>query len=94
MNEAFEWDEGKRRRVLRDRGLDFIDGALLFDGRPILTLPSNRDSEERWLSLGELNGQLIAIVWTQRNQAIRIVTMRRTRDEEKRQYRAIYGQTA
>lgn len=88
----FEWDEAKRRRVLRERGLDFLDAAALFDGRTVLSVPSPRGPEERWLTIGELDGRTIGVVWTWREDRIRIVTMRRARDEEKRQYRAAFGQ--
>ena len=87
----FEWDEAKRQRVLDARGLDFLDAPLLFDGRPILTAPTSRPDEERWLSIGEIAGRLLAVVWTWRDSRIRIVTMRRSRDEEKRRYRALFG---
>jgi uncharacterized DUF497 family protein len=29
----FEWDEAKRQWTLAERGLDFIDAAMMFDGR-------------------------------------------------------------
>ena len=92
MDIDFEWDEGKRLRVLRERGLDFIDGTLLFDGRQMLTVPSGRGTEERWLSIGDVNGRLVAVIWTERNEAIRIVTMRRARHGEERHYRALFNQ--
>ena len=88
---VFEWSAAKRLAVLQERGLDFIDGQLLFDGRPLYTAPSARGAEMRWLSIGELSGRIIAVVWTQRSNAIRIITMRRARDGEKARYRALYG---
>jgi uncharacterized protein len=87
----FEWSEAKRIAVLETRGLDFIDAEALFDGRAIYTVASPRFAEERWLSVGELNGRLVAVVWTQRGEAIRIITTRRARDEEKERYRALFG---
>jgi len=87
----FEWSEAKRLAVLDARRLDFLDGCRLFDGRPICTAPSPRGGEQRWISIGELDGEMIAIVWTWRGAAIRIITMRKTRDEEKRRYGALYG---
>ncbi|MBF0318514.1 MAG: BrnT family toxin [Nitrospirae bacterium] len=85
----FEWSEEKRIKVLKERNLDFIDTWSLFDGRRLLTVLSPRCSEDRWLSVGEINGRLIAVVWTLRDEAIRIITMRRARDEEKRAYCAL-----
>jgi uncharacterized DUF497 family protein len=87
----FEWSDAKRTAVLEARGLDFIDAEILFDGRPLHTVASPRAAEERWLSVGELNGRLIAVVWTWRNETIRIITMRRARDAEKGRYRTLFG---
>ena len=87
----FEWSEAKRIAVLEARGLDFIDAKILFDGRPLYTVASPRSAEERWLSLGELNGRLVAVVWARRGDSIRIITMRRARNEEKQRYGALYG---
>jgi uncharacterized DUF497 family protein len=88
----FEWDEAKRRRVLEERGLDFLDATALFDGRQLLSALSKRGAEERWLSIGELDGRVIALVWTVRDRAIRFITMRRARNEEKRRYRTHVSQ--
>ena len=87
----FEWDEAKRGRVIEARELDFVDSVALFDGRPVHTVPSPRHGEERWVSVGEIDGRFVAVVWTRRDDKIRIVTMRRARDEEKRRYQALYG---
>ncbi|KWT91690.1 BrnT family toxin [Candidatus Magnetominusculus xianensis] len=87
----FEWSEQKRQSVLKARNLDFIDARYLFDGRRLCTVPSPRGTEQRWLSIGDINGKLIAVVWTWRDDAIRIITMRRARDEEKRRYQALHG---
>jgi uncharacterized DUF497 family protein len=87
----FEWSEAKRQTVLAERGLDFIDAEVFFDGRPLITAPSPRGEEERWLSIGKLNGVLIAVAWMWRDEAIRIITMSKARDGEKRRYQALYG---
>ena len=59
---GFEWSEAKRLAVLDARRLDFLDGCRLFDGRRICTAPSPRSGEQRWVSIGELNGEMIAVV--------------------------------
>jgi uncharacterized DUF497 family protein len=44
------------------------------------------------LSIGELEGVIIAVAWTQRGEDIcRIISVRRARDEEKRQYHQTFG---
>jgi uncharacterized DUF497 family protein len=48
--------------------------------------------ESRILSIGAVEGVIIALVWTQRGEDIcTIISVRRARDEETRQYREIYG---
>lgn len=87
----FEWSEEKRLKVLKERNLDFIDAQDLFDGRRLLTVLSPRGSEDRWFSIGEINGRFITVVWTWRDDAIRIITMRRARNEEKRKYQELHN---
>jgi uncharacterized protein len=87
----FEWSEAKRLAVVSARQLDFLDGRTLFDGRPFCIAASPRGEEARWVGVGELNGRLIAVVWTLRGETIRIITMRRARDAEERRYRSLYG---
>jgi uncharacterized protein len=89
---GFCLDEAKRERVLAERGIDFLRIAFaLFDGRPLLTVPTPRDDEERFLSVGSMEGKFFAVVWTWRDNAVRIITARRARDEEEKRYRALYG---
>jgi uncharacterized DUF497 family protein len=88
----FSWDESKRESVLQERGIDFLRVAFsLFDSRPLLTVPTPRDQEERFLSIGPMEGKFFAAVWTWRDGTIRIITARRARDEEEKRYRALYG---
>jgi hypothetical protein len=88
----FEWGERKRQLNIEKHGLDFIRAARLFDGRSRLDVLSPRGRERRILSIGALEGMIIAVVWTQRGEDIcRIISVRRARDEETRQYHEIYG---
>ena len=58
-----EWDEQKRQKVLRERGIDFVRMAkLLLGGRPVLTVPSPRGEEDRFISIGMSEGRLFAVV--------------------------------
>ncbi len=87
----FEWDESKRRSNIEKHGIDFIRAARLFDGRSRLDAPSPRGREQRILSIGEVEGMIGAVAWTPRGKDIcRIISVRRARDEETRQYRQIF----
>ena len=89
----FEWSEAKRLWVLNERGIDFLRVAdSLFDGRPILTVPSVRAGEERFLSVLSIEGKFFAVIWMWRNGVVRIVTARRARDGEEKRYGEIFGE--
>ena len=93
----FEWDEEKRLSNIAKHGFDFIRAARLFDGKPgldaqsgsTLSLPvDGRQDFKRWRT----GGVMIAVAWTQPDADVcRIISVRRARDEEKRQYQQIHG---
>jgi hypothetical protein len=88
----FTWDEARREWVLAERGIDFLRVAFsLLDDRPLLTVPTPRGEEDRFLSVGPMEGKFFAVIWTWRDGAVRILTARRARDAEEKQYRALYG---
>jgi uncharacterized DUF497 family protein len=87
----FEWDEKKRASNLANHGLDLIEATKLFDGRPVFTYPSPRHGEERFVTVGLLTNRFFAVVWTERVEAIRLISFRRARDAEERKYRTIFS---
>jgi uncharacterized protein len=88
---VFEWDETKRPKNQARRGLDFADASLIFDGRRLITAPSFRNNEERFVSTAEINGYLCSVVWTWRGQNQRIISVRRASDAEERAYHKAHG---
>jgi hypothetical protein len=87
----FEWNESKRAANLQKHGFDLADGVDLFDGRPVITSRSPRNGEERFVTIGMLADLYVAVVWTEREDAIRLISLRRARDEEKRAHHARFG---
>jgi uncharacterized DUF497 family protein len=53
----FEWDEAKRLWTIEKRGLDFVDAALVFDGRPAVHIPARLENEARVLSIALIEGK-------------------------------------
>jgi len=79
----FEWDEDKRRTTIEQRGLDFIDAQLAFDGRPVATASSTHPFEDRFVSVAVLDdGKFYSVVWMWRGEARRMISFRRARDGE------------
>ncbi len=88
---VFEWDQNKRAVNLAKHKIDLVRGAELFDGRPVFSYPSPRDDEHRTVTVGVIDGELVALVTTERSGATRLISLRRARDGEKRTYHARFG---
>ncbi len=84
---GFEWDENKRQAVLEERRIEFRDAVRIFDG-PVLETLSRHPAETRWVAVGIVDGKEIAVVYTVRDGRRRIITARRARTHERREYHA------
>ena len=88
---TYEWDEAKRHGNIAKHGLDFWDAVLLFDGRPVVSFPAKTPTEARTLTVGKLDdGKFYTLVWTQREDARRIISFRRSRHDEEQRYFALH----
>jgi uncharacterized DUF497 family protein len=85
----FEWDPAKAAANLGKHGIDFEDVPWLFEA-PVLVERSDRGGEPRWKAVGELQGIGVAVAFTGRGPAMRIISARRARTHERRAYRAAY----
>ncbi|HUF85768.1 MAG TPA: BrnT family toxin [Thermohalobaculum sp.] len=83
----FEWNEEKRERTLEKHGIDFVDAIRVFDG-DVLVAASRGHGEKRFVAVGLLDGIEIAIIFTIRGDAIRVITARRARRHEREAYHA------
>jgi uncharacterized protein len=88
-----EWDEAKRRQALTERGLDFAD-VVNFDTESLETFEDNRGNygEPRFNAFGYLNGVLCTYCWTPRNGRMRIISMRKMNERERKGYKAASAQ--
>lgn len=86
----FEWDEQKRITNIEKHGLDFFDAVEVFLS-PHVAVPSTRNDEQRYLAIGMTQGRFVTVVYTMRNAAIRIISFRRSRHEERRKYQELHG---
>lgn len=87
----FDWDEAKREANLRNHGIDFVGIEEVFEGETVTILDDRFDyGEERFVTFGMLDGRLIAVVHTETDELIRIISVRKaTNNEEKSYYKAI-----
>ncbi len=80
----FAWDERKRKTNLRDHGFDFADARRVFE-EPTATYEDDRFpyGEQRFVTLGFLNGVAVSIAHTEIPERIHVISFRRaTRNEE------------
>ncbi len=82
-----EWDEEKRQRNLRERGLDFADVVYFDPASIVVDIDMRRDyGEVRYNWTGYLDGVLCRLCWTPRNGRMRIISMRKINDRERKVY--------
>ncbi|MHB9072636.1 MAG: BrnT family toxin [Desulfobaccales bacterium] len=90
----FEWDDRKRRSNLAKHGLDFFDVSAVFEDAYIVVPSAHKSQEERFLAIGVFEGRFVTVVYTTRSEAIRIISFRRARHEERQKYQELYGNRA
>ncbi len=87
----FEWDENKRTTNIARHGLDFLDAKVVFDGPRIVGAAKTVDGEGRLLTTGLLDGVYVTAIYTMRAGTVRVISMRRARDDERRSHEALHG---
>ena len=82
-----EFDQVKRDKTLLERGLDFVRAVEVFDGLHFTGQDKRMDYEEdRFITVGWLDDDMIVMVWTPRGEVRRIISMRKANDREKTLY--------
>ena len=89
----YEWDEAKNRSNFTKHGLAFEDSEQVFAG-PCVTFEDDRFDygEQRLITLGLLAGRLVVIAHAPRDQATRIISMRKGNRGEQEIYKKRLGQ--
>ncbi len=89
----FEWDEEKSLRNLAERGFDFEFACRIFEGDIIEQEDTRRDyGERRVIALGEVEGDVFAVVYTWREGRRRIISGRLANRNERNVYRRTLSQ--
>ena len=79
----FTWDEVKRKRNLKDHGFDFVDAKLVFAGATFTFEDDRfRYDEQRFVTLGLLDGVPVSIVHTEAKDCIHVISFRKATKRE------------
>jgi uncharacterized protein len=82
----FEFDPVKSAANCEKHGVDFVQAQELWQDPLLVEVPARATDEPRWLVIGRMSGKCWSAVVTYRQDRIRIISVRRARDEEIRIY--------
>ena len=78
----FEYDPKKSQSNREKHGIDFDEAQALWDDIDRLEIPAKTLDEPRYLVIGKISGKHWSAVITYRGGNVRIISVRRSRDEE------------
>jgi hypothetical protein len=83
LSVVLTWDEPKRQANLAKHGLDFADAEKVFAG-PMVSFEDNRADygEQRMIGVGLLDYLVVLIVHVEKDETIRIISMRKADGNE------------
>lgn len=87
MVTQFEWDPAKEATNRRKHGVHFADAVGAFDDDRAITIDDTSTDEERFKTLGiDFTGQLVVVVYTYREDLIRIISARKATSRQRAAY--------
>jgi len=86
------YDPTKRDRTLSERGLNFEDAEVVFEGMTVEVEDKRKDyGERRILCFGLLAGRLVVVGYTPRGSVRHVFSMRKANDREQTRLAPYFG---
>ena len=85
MKPIFEWDEEKRQKNIKERGLDIFEiASIMFDSSDTIIWSDNRKDygEKRFRAFAIVKEECICLCFTRRNKKMHLITIFRMRKKE------------
>ena len=83
----FEWDKSKAVENKAKHGISFSDTFAVFEDPNAVTIDDFRQDEQRYVTIGmDAFGRILVVVYTWRDDNIRIISARKAARHEVRQY--------
>ena len=79
---GFEYDLKKSAENKRKHGIDFEEAQALWKDAALIEVPARVADEPRWVVIGKIDDKHWSAVMTRRGETIRLISVRRSRDEE------------
>ena len=77
-----EFDQSKSTSNKKKHGIDFVEAQELWDDPDRIEIPARATDEPRFVVIGKIAGKHWSVVITRRNERIRIISVRRSSEEE------------
>ena len=84
----FEYDKTKSEANSKNHGIDFVEVQELWNDPDCIVIPARTMGESRYLLIGKLRKTFWSVIFTLRNQKIRIISVRRARKNEEEYYKS------
>ena len=78
----FEFDRLKSERNKEKHGIDFIEAQLIWEDTDRIEIPARTEDEPRYLVIGRIGRKCWSAIITYRDEKVRIISVRRSRNEE------------
>lgn len=87
---GFQWDTDKSASNEAKHGISFLQAAQIFRG-PILKAQDNRRDygEARFIALGAFDGEVLRVVFTERDGDVRLISAWKAGKHDRKKYRSI-----
>jgi hypothetical protein len=82
----FEFNPEKSASNLTEHGIDFVSAQLIWEDPRRVETAARSSDEPRFQVMGTIEGKIWSAFITYRGENIRIISVRRARDEEEEQY--------
>jgi uncharacterized protein len=79
----FEFDPAKSAANRQKHGIDFVVAQALWSDGGLVVLPSKHPDEPRLLAIGRIDDKHWTAIFTERADAVRLISVRRARQDEK-----------
>ena len=78
----FEFDKRKSHANKKKHGIDFIEAQDLWEDPDRIEIPAKTTDEPRFILVGKISDKHWSTIFTYRGENIRIISARRSRQEE------------
>jgi len=78
----FEFDPAKSAANLAKHGIDFTEAQTLWRDTHRIEVPARTTDEPRWMVVGQIGGRCWSAVVTYRDEHVRIISVRPSRESE------------